>query len=74
MSMTSSKRLPLCVAGGTVLSALAVAIGLTVSHSGSKAAAVGTSSTTVVQTRDTGLGRILVDAQGRTPVRQGLRS
>jgi predicted lipoprotein with Yx(FWY)xxD motif len=65
--MTSSKRLPLYVAGGAGLSALAVVLGLTVSHAGPKASAVGTSpASTVVETRDTALGQILVDTQGRT--------
>jgi predicted lipoprotein with Yx(FWY)xxD motif len=65
--MTTSKRLPLYVAGGAGLSALAVILGLTVSHSGPKAGALSTSPpSTVVTTRDTGLGQILVDTQGRT--------
>jgi predicted lipoprotein with Yx(FWY)xxD motif len=65
--MITSKRLPLYVAGGAGLSALAVVLGLTVSHSGPKASAVSTSpASTVVETRDTGLGQILVDTQGRT--------
>jgi predicted lipoprotein with Yx(FWY)xxD motif len=68
IGMIASGRLPLYVAGGAGLSALAVVIGLTVSHSGAKATAVSTSpSSTVVTTRnEAGLGQILVDAQGRT--------
>jgi predicted lipoprotein with Yx(FWY)xxD motif len=65
--MIRSKRLPLYVAGGAGLSALAAVFGLTVSHSGSGAGALSASPpSTVVQTRVTGLGQILVDAQGRT--------
>jgi predicted lipoprotein with Yx(FWY)xxD motif len=64
--MIKSKRLPLYVAGGAGLSALAVVFGLTVSHPGSKAASVSTSPpSTVVATRNTSLGQILVDTQGR---------
>jgi predicted lipoprotein with Yx(FWY)xxD motif len=65
--MIKSKRLPLYVAGGAGLSALAVALGLAVSNSGSTGSALSTSpATTVVTTRGTGLGSVLVDAQGRT--------
>jgi len=66
--MIGSGRLPLYVAGGAGLSALAVVLGLTVAHSGAKRPAVSASpSPTVVATRgNTGLGQILVDAQGRT--------
>lgn len=65
--MTRSKRLPFYVAGGAGLSALAAAIGLTITNTGSSASAVNAApAATVVQTRDTSLGRILVDAQGRS--------
>jgi predicted lipoprotein with Yx(FWY)xxD motif len=66
--MIASGRLPLYVACGAGLSALAVVLGLTVGHSGAKGPAASASpSSTVVTTRsDTGLGQILVDAQGRT--------
>jgi predicted lipoprotein with Yx(FWY)xxD motif len=65
--MIRSKRLPLYVAGGAGLSALAAVLGLTLGQSGSSAAGVSTSpSSTVVQTRGSNLGQILVDAQGRT--------
>jgi predicted lipoprotein with Yx(FWY)xxD motif len=68
MTMITSKRLPLYVAGGAGLSALAVVVGLTVGHSASKPPAVSTSpASTVVTTRsNAGLGQILVDTQGRT--------
>jgi predicted lipoprotein with Yx(FWY)xxD motif len=67
IAMIASKRLPLYVGGGAGLSALAVILGLTVAHSDTKAPAVSTSpSSTVVSTRNTSLGQILVDAQGRT--------
>lgn len=62
-----STRLLLYVAAGAGLSALAVVLGLTAVHSGSGATALSTSpASTVVATRDTSLGQILVDAQGRT--------
>jgi len=66
--MIAAGRLPLYVAGGAGLSALAVLVGLTISQSGAKGPAVSTTpSSTVVTTRsETGLGQILVDAQGRT--------
>ena len=65
--MIRTKRLPLYVAGGAGLSALAAVLGLTLSQSGSSAAGVSASpSSTVVQTRASSLGQILVDAQGRT--------
>jgi predicted lipoprotein with Yx(FWY)xxD motif len=65
--MMRSKRLPLYVAGGAGLSALVVVLGLTATHAGSTATAVSTSpASTVVATRDTALGQILVDGQGRT--------
>jgi len=65
--MIKSKRLPLYVAGGAGLSALAAVVGLSVSHTGAKPSTLTASpQATVVTTRDTGLGRILVDAQGRT--------
>jgi predicted lipoprotein with Yx(FWY)xxD motif len=66
--MIASGRLPLYVAGGAGLSALAVVLGLTAGHSDAKRPAASSSpSSTVVTTRsDTGLGQILVDAQGRT--------
>jgi predicted lipoprotein with Yx(FWY)xxD motif len=66
--MIASGRLPLFVAGGAGLSALAVVLGLTAGLSGAKRPAASPSpSSTVVTTRsDTGLGQILVDAQGRT--------
>lgn len=65
--MMRSKRLPLYIAGGAGLSALVVGLGLTATHAGSTATAVSTSpASTVVATRDTALGQILVDGQGRT--------
>jgi predicted lipoprotein with Yx(FWY)xxD motif len=65
--MTSSKRLPLYVAGGAGLSALAVILGLTTAHSGAKQATVSTMpQSTVVATRGSALGQILVDSRGRT--------
>jgi predicted lipoprotein with Yx(FWY)xxD motif len=65
--MIKSKRLPFYVAGGAGLSALAAALGFTLSSTGSSASALSDSpSSTVVQTRDTSLGTILVDGQGRT--------
>jgi predicted lipoprotein with Yx(FWY)xxD motif len=66
--MNRPKRLPLYVAGGAGLSALAAAVlGFGLTQSGSSAATVTASpSSTIVQTRDTGLGPILVDSQGRT--------
>lgn len=65
--MIKSKRLPLYVAGGAGLSALAAALGLAVSSSGRTGSALSTSPpSTVVTTRGTGLGDVLVDAQGRT--------
>ena len=65
--MIKSKRLPLYVAGGAGLSALAAALGLAVSNSGPTGSALSTSpASTVVTTRGTGLGDVLVDAQGRT--------
>jgi len=66
--MITSQRLPLYVAGGAGLSALAVLLGLTAGHSAPKPPAVSTSpASTVVTTRsNAGLGQILVDTQGRT--------
>jgi predicted lipoprotein with Yx(FWY)xxD motif len=61
------KRLPFYVAGGAGLSALAATLGLTLTNSGSNASAVSAApATTVVQTRNSSLGSILVDSQGRT--------
>jgi predicted lipoprotein with Yx(FWY)xxD motif len=62
--MTATKRLPLYILIGAVLSVLAVAFALTVSHSGAKGNT--TPKTTVVKTRTTKYGQILVDAKGRT--------
>lgn len=63
----TKRRLPIYIAGGAGVSALAVALGLTLGSSGSSGAAVtSTPPSTVVMTRNTDLGRILVDAQGRT--------
>jgi predicted lipoprotein with Yx(FWY)xxD motif len=65
--MIATKRLPLYILIGAVLSALAVVLGLTVSHSGAKGATVSAApKTTVVKTRTTKYGQILVDTQGRT--------
>jgi predicted lipoprotein with Yx(FWY)xxD motif len=65
--MIATKRLPLYILIGAVVSALAVVLGLTVSHSGAKGATVNAApKTTVVKTRTTKYGQILVDAQGRT--------
>ena len=65
--MITAKRLPLYVGGGAGLSALAVVLGLTVSSSEAKGSTVSTlPSSTVVMTRNTSLGQILVDAQRRT--------
>src|SRR6185369_2878981 len=67
IAMITKKRLPLYVAGGAAVSAVAVVLGLTVGGSSATGSSVSTSpSSTVVTTRDTSLGRILVDAQGRT--------
>jgi predicted lipoprotein with Yx(FWY)xxD motif len=65
--MIATKRLPLYILIGAVLSALAVVLGLTISHSGAKGGTVNAAlKTTVVKTRTTQYGQILVDAQGRT--------
>ncbi|MGX7678890.1 COG4315 family predicted lipoprotein [Jatrophihabitans sp. DSM 45814] len=65
--MIRSKRLPLYVVGGAGLSALAAVLGVTITNSASGTNALSLSpSTTVVATRGTGLGPILVDSQGRT--------
>ncbi len=65
--MATSKRLPLYIAGGAGVSALAVALGVTVSSSSAGGPALTAApSSTVVNTRSTSLGQILVDAQGRT--------
>jgi predicted lipoprotein with Yx(FWY)xxD motif len=65
--MTKSKRLPLYVGVGALLSALAVLLGVSVGHAGGAGGQFSTSPrSTVVTTRDTSLGQILVDAQGRT--------
>jgi predicted lipoprotein with Yx(FWY)xxD motif len=65
--MITRKRLPLYVAGGAGVSALAVVVGLTLGNSQATGSSVSTTpSSTVVTTRDTPLGRILVDSQGRT--------
>ena len=62
-----SKKLPLYVAAGAGASALAALVGLSVSGSGSGAGAVTAApKSTVVQTRATSIGRIIVDVQGRT--------
>jgi predicted lipoprotein with Yx(FWY)xxD motif len=62
-----SKKLPLYIAGGAGVSAVAALLGLGLSGSGSGAGAVTAAPTsTVVQTRDTSIGRVLVDVQGRT--------
>ena len=65
--MSSLNRLPLYIVVGGVLSALAVVLGITVSHSGATGATVNAApKSTVVTTRSTKYGPILVDAQGRT--------
>jgi predicted lipoprotein with Yx(FWY)xxD motif len=67
--MPTRKRLPLYLAGGAAVSALAVTGGLIASaQSGAAKPATGPSAAaaTTVQTRTTGLGPILVDGQGRT--------
>jgi predicted lipoprotein with Yx(FWY)xxD motif len=65
--MITRKRLPVYVAAGAGVSALAVVLGLTLGSPQATGSTVSTSpSSTVVTTRDTPLGRILVDAQGRT--------
>jgi predicted lipoprotein with Yx(FWY)xxD motif len=65
--MIKTKRLPLYVGVGALLSALAVVLGVTVSHAGGTGGQFSASpQSTVVSTRDTSLGQILVDAQGRT--------
>jgi predicted lipoprotein with Yx(FWY)xxD motif len=62
-----SKKLPLYVAGGAGISALAAVLGVSLSGSGSAASAVTAEpKSTVVQIRATPLGRVLVDVQGRT--------
>jgi predicted lipoprotein with Yx(FWY)xxD motif len=65
--MNKSKRLPFYVAAGAGVSALAATVGLTLANSSSSASAITAAPTaTVVETRNTSLGQILVDAQGRT--------
>jgi hypothetical protein len=65
--MIRTKRLPLYVAGGAGLSALAV-LGLTLSQSGSSAAGVSASpSSTVVQTRASSLGQSAATELRRAP-------
>jgi predicted lipoprotein with Yx(FWY)xxD motif len=66
--MTATKRLlPLYIVGAAVIVVLAVVLGLTVSHSKSKGATVNARpKTTVVNSRTTKYGQVLVDAQGRT--------
>jgi predicted lipoprotein with Yx(FWY)xxD motif len=67
ISMITTKRLPMYIVIGAVISALAVIVALTVSHSSAKGAKVNAApKTTVVKTRTTKYGQILVDAQGRT--------
>ncbi len=65
--MLTKKRLPLYVAGGAGVSALAVVLGLTLGNAQATGSTLSASpSSTVVTTRDTPMGQILVDAQGRT--------
>ena len=67
--MTTSKRLPLCIAGGAAVAALAVTGGIVLSSQSNAAKPAGGATPaagTTVQTRTTGLGRILVDGSGRT--------
>jgi predicted lipoprotein with Yx(FWY)xxD motif len=65
--MIKPQRLPLYVAVGAGASALAAALGLAVSNSGPSGATLSTSPpSTVVTTRETALGSVLVDTQGRT--------
>jgi predicted lipoprotein with Yx(FWY)xxD motif len=64
--MIKSRRLPLYVAGGAGLSALAAVLGVTLSTGPSAATVTASPSSTVVQTRGSDLGQILVDAQDRT--------
>jgi hypothetical protein len=72
----TKRRLPIYIAGGAGVSALAVALGLTLGSSGSSGAAVtSTPPSTVVMTRNTDLGQILVDDAGphAVSVREGHR-
>jgi predicted lipoprotein with Yx(FWY)xxD motif len=65
--VNKNKRLPLYIAGGAGLAAVAVTVGVAVAgSSGSAATALTTSpKATAISTRTTGVGQVLVDAQGR---------
>ena len=66
--MRTSTRLPLYLAGGAAAIALAIGGGIVASQSGGGKPAANSSpvSGATVQTRNTGLGNILVDSKGRT--------
>lgn len=66
--MQTSKRLPLYLAGGAAVTALAIGGGIIASESGAAKPAANRSAASgvTVQTRNTGLGNILVDGKGRT--------
>jgi len=61
-----SKKLPLYVAGGAGVSALAAVLGISLAGSGGGGTLTASPKSTVVQTRNTSIGRVLVDVQGRT--------
>jgi predicted lipoprotein with Yx(FWY)xxD motif len=66
--MKTSTRVRFYLAGGVAAAALATALALTLTATSSPASAPGPASNanTLVAVRATGLGRILVDGQGRT--------
>lgn len=65
MTMTKTARTRAYIAGGVGL--IAVAAAIAVAESGSSATPVSSApASTIVQTRSSDLGQILVDAQGRT--------
>ena len=66
MNQKQTKRLPLYVAGVAGISAAAAVIGLTQSSGASGSAVTATPSSTVIKTRDSSFGPILVDGQGRS--------
>jgi predicted lipoprotein with Yx(FWY)xxD motif len=64
--MPTSKRLPLYIAGGAAVSALAVTGGILAANSGGSGGAPAAAASSSVATSNTGLGQILVDGKGRT--------
>jgi predicted lipoprotein with Yx(FWY)xxD motif len=63
--MKQRARLPLYVAAAAGVSALAALFGLTQSQSGASSSVTTSPTSTVIATRDTSLGTVLVDQQGR---------